>query len=447
MGELTCAVGLPANLTAEKTILGAVLLDNGQYYAAAEMVEPDDFSLDSHRRIFLRMGELLDLGRPVDGVSLCEELARNKEIEMVGGWSYVADLTSGVPRRVVIREYARIVKDKSLLRQLIGISDAAISRASDQSSPALEVLGAAMEQMEQAAATLRTGAKEIAETLPGTLMRFMEEARSPKGEILGANLLTPEIDNLTSGIMPGELCLIAGRPGQGKTEAAIQIAVRNARRGLRVHFQSLEMSRTQLERRLLRYMARVEVRKARDPRTLFPNEIRAITDAADELVGLPLSIDDEHELTTTDFRSRSVLAAKRWKADLLILDYGQLLLVPRAKNAVEEAKKQAEALRHIARDYCRTVAVAQLRRAPPQDMNKYPDMEDILGSSSWEQAAQIILLLHRTREEKLYTGEDFCFLAKMRELQQLDKFGIKANPWGGFVDRYTETAPHWSERQ
>jgi replicative DNA helicase len=142
------------------------------------------------------------------------------------------------------------------------------------------------------------------------------------------------------------------------------------------------------------------------------------------------------------------LAAKRWKAELLIVDYAQLLLVPKARTIIEATPRQAETLRHIARDYCRTVAMAQIRRAPPTDLNRYPDIEDILGSSAFEQAAQIILLLHRTRKEKEYTGEDFCFLGKMRELQALGAFGIRAERWGEFRDRFEEPEPKviWSER-
>ena len=135
--------GLPANIDAEKTILGAILLDNAAHAEAAERLQPDDFSLDSHRRIFLRMGELINAQRAVDIVTLSNELARAKEIEAVGGVAYLASLTEGLPRRPVIEEYIRIVKDKSLLRKLMLICSAAIARAADQSETALEVLGAA----------------------------------------------------------------------------------------------------------------------------------------------------------------------------------------------------------------------------------------------------------------------------------------------------------------
>src|SRR5579863_3366869 len=117
---LTLDTGLPANIDAEKTILGAVLLDNTAHSEAAEKIDADDFSLDSHRRIFLRMSDLMNSQRAVDIVTLAEELARHKEVESVGGVAYLASLTEGLPRRPVIEEYIRIVKDKSLLRRLMG---------------------------------------------------------------------------------------------------------------------------------------------------------------------------------------------------------------------------------------------------------------------------------------------------------------------------------------
>src|SRR5208282_3682304 len=131
--------GLPANIDAEKTILGAILLDNAAHSEAAEKLDSSDFSLDSHQRIFLRMSDLMNAQRAVDIVTLANELARYKEIETVGGVAYLASLTEGLPLRPVIEDYIRIVKDKSLLRKLMTISSAAIARAADQSDTALDV--------------------------------------------------------------------------------------------------------------------------------------------------------------------------------------------------------------------------------------------------------------------------------------------------------------------
>src|SRR6202008_1772199 len=135
--------GLPASIDAERSILGAILLENHSYNEAAERIGAEDFALDSHRRIFSRMAELIDAGRAVDIVTLAEELAKRKEVEAVGGVAYLASLTEGLPRRLSIEEYVRIVKDKSLLRQLINICSTAITRAADQGEEAFDVLNAA----------------------------------------------------------------------------------------------------------------------------------------------------------------------------------------------------------------------------------------------------------------------------------------------------------------
>jgi len=442
--------GLPANIDAERTILAAVLLDNTAFYEIQEMgLREDDFSLDSHRRIWLRMCGLMDAERAVDTVTLSQALSSHKEIEAVGGWAFVSSITDGIPRRPSIRDYLHIVRDKALARRLMEISSLAIARAADGMDTGAEIAASMSEQILAANAQTIQHAKPVSETIVDAAAQFEMEADAPQGRVLGAHLLTPDIDRLTCGLMPEELCLLAGRPGSGKTEAGLQIALSNARRGLRVHIQSLEMRTRQLHRRLWRLIAHVSVSAMRDPRCLTPEQRQAVRMAQEELADLPISIDETHELTVTDFRSRAVLAAKRWKADLIVVDYSQLLLVPRSKSIIEAAPKQAETLRHIARDYCRTVALAQIRRAPPMDLNRYPDIEDILGSSAFEQAAQVILMLHRTREEKRYTGEDYCFLGKMRELQQLQPFGINAMPWGEFTDRYSDKqpAPHWSERE
>jgi len=145
--DLALDTGMPANIDAEKTILGAILLDNAAHAEAAEKIDADDFSLDSHRRIFQRMSELIDTQRAVDIVTLANELSRYKEVESVGGVAYLASLTEGLPRRPVIEEYIRIVKDKSLLRKLMLICSAAIARAADQSQDAIGVLDITEQQL------------------------------------------------------------------------------------------------------------------------------------------------------------------------------------------------------------------------------------------------------------------------------------------------------------
>src|SRR6516165_4100402 len=215
--------GLPANIDAEKTILGAILLDNAAHSEAAEKIEAEDFSLESHRRIFMRMTELMDSQRAVDIVTLANELARNKEVESVGGVAYLASLTEGLPRRPVIDEYIKIVKDKSLLRRLMAICSAAIARAADQSETALEVLGAAEAQLLEVSEKGIVRGLEPLDVIVQNSFGSIDNLYKNSRAVTGLPTDFTELDNMTSGLQKGELVIIAARPSMGKTAFAINI--------------------------------------------------------------------------------------------------------------------------------------------------------------------------------------------------------------------------------
>ena len=251
--------GLPANVDAEKTILGAILLDNAAHAEAAEKLDADDFSLDSHRRIYLRMTELMNESRAVDIVTLANELSRMKEIESVGGVAYLASLTEGLPRRPVIEEYIRIVKDKSLLRRLMLICSTAIARAADQGESALDVLGAAEAQlMEVSEKGVTQGLQrldQIVEHSFGTIDNLYKESK----EVTGLATDFTQFDIMTSGLQKGELIILAARPSMGKTALAINIAQNAAiNHQATVAIFSLEMSKESLLRRMLSSQAWVD---------------------------------------------------------------------------------------------------------------------------------------------------------------------------------------------
>ena len=220
--NLSLDTGLPANLDAERTILGAILLDNAAHSEAAEKLEADDFSLDSHRRIFLRMSELINSQRAVDIVTLSNELARFKEIETVGGVAYLASLTEGLPMRPVIDEYVRIVKDKSLLRRLMAICSAAIARAADQSETALEVLGAAeTELLEVSERGVTHGFQSLDQIVAhsfGTIDNLYKESR----EVTGLATHYTVLDQMTSGSAEGRAGHYCGAAFDGQDGAGDQ---------------------------------------------------------------------------------------------------------------------------------------------------------------------------------------------------------------------------------
>src|ERR1700755_2275135 len=241
--DVSLGRGLAASVEAERSILGAILLDNHAYNEAAEKLRAEDFSLDSHRRIYSRMSELIDGRRAVDIVTLAEELARRKEVEAVGGVAYLASLTEGLPRRPSIEEYVRIVKDKSLARQLINICGTAITQAVDQSEEALNVLNAAesglLEVTEKGITRGFAGIPEIVRASFGTIDNLYKEGR----EVTGLTTHFDEFDRMTSGLQKSELTIIAARPSMGKTAWAINIAQNAAEQGgTVVAIFSLEMS-------------------------------------------------------------------------------------------------------------------------------------------------------------------------------------------------------------
>ncbi len=260
--ELTMEAGLPANIDAEKTILGAILLDNAAHAEAAEVLKAEDFSLDSHRRIFLRMSELMDTGRTVDIVTLANELARYKEIEAVGGVAYLASLTEGLPRRPVIEDYVRIVKDKSMLRRLMGICSAAIAKAADQSQDAIGVLDETESQLLEVSEAGLTQGLQPLDVIVRDSFGTIDNLYKQSHEVTGLATSFYELDRMTSGLQKGELIIIAARPSMGKTALAINIAQNAA-----VHHQavvavfSLEMNKESLLRRMLAAQARVDQRK------------------------------------------------------------------------------------------------------------------------------------------------------------------------------------------
>ena len=369
--DLTLDAGLPANVDAEKTILGAILLDNAAHAEAAEHIKPDDFSLDSHRRIFLRMGELIDSGRAVDIVTLSNELSRYKEVESVGGVAYLASLTEGLPRRPVIEDYIRIVKDKSLLRRLMGICSSAIAKAADQSQEAISVLDETEAQLlEVSDSGLTLGLQQIDAIVRdsfGSIDNLYKQARDVTGLATGFT----DFDRMTSGLQKGELIVIAARPSMGKTALAINIAENAAvRYQATVAIFSLEMSKESLLRRMLASQASVDQRKLQTG--FIPREDQAkLQDALGLLVDSRIFIDDSAGASLAEMRAK----ARRLKQnagglDLVVIDYLQLMsaTVPGSKkgyeNRVQEVSAISRGLKAMAKELkVPVVALSQLSRS------------------------------------------------------------------------------------
>jgi replicative DNA helicase len=397
---------LPANVDAEKTILGAILLDNAAHAEAAEKISDEDFSLDSHRRIFQRMTDLMNAQKAVDIVTLANELARFKEIESIGGVAYLASLTEGLPRRPVIEEYIRIVKDKSLLRKLMLICSAAIARAADQGESALGVLDETeaklLEVSEKGLVQGFQSLDQIVQNSFGTIDNLYKQSR----EVTGLATGFIDFDRMTSGLQKGELIIIAARPSMGKTALAINIAQNAAlsSSNAKVAVFSLEMSKESLLRRMLATQAGVDQRKLQTG-FLPSGDHEKLQNALSQLVESRIFIDDSAGISLAEMRAK----ARRLKQnasglDLVVVDYLQLMsaTVPSSgkrnyENRTQEVSAISRGLKALAKELnVPVVACSQLSRASERrGDDKRPFLSDLRESGSIEQDADVVAFIHR----------------------------------------------------
>jgi replicative DNA helicase len=404
LSDVSLDRGLPASVEAERSILGAILLDNHAYNEAAEKLRAEDFSLDSHRRIYSRMAELIDAQRAVDIVTLAEELARRKEVEAVGGVAYLASLTEGLPRRPSIEEYVRIVKDKSLARQLISICGTAIIHATDQTDEALVVLDAAesglLEVSERGITRGFVGIPEIVKTSFGSIDNLYAQQR----EVTGLATHYVQFDKMTSGLQASDLIIIAARPSMGKTAWAINIAENAAvRDGKVVAVFSLEMSKESLLRRMLASNALVSMQKIQTG--FIPKADRGkLMEALERLVESKIFIDDTPAIALSEMRAKARrLQRQQGHLDLIVIDYLQLMTAStigagkRYENRTQEVSAISRGLKALAKELrVPVVALSQLSRASEaRGGDKKPMLSDLRESGSIEQDADVVAFIHR----------------------------------------------------
>jgi replicative DNA helicase len=445
--DLTLEQGMPANIDAEKTILGAILLDNAAHSEAAEKLEAEDFALDSHRRIFLRMSQLMDTQRAVDIVTLANELSRFKEVESVGGVAYLASLTEGLPRRPVIEEYIRIVKEKSLARKLMAICSLAIARAAEGSDPIIDVLGGAESELLKATEnSLAYGFQsldQIVQNSFGSIDNLYKQSR----EVTGLATDFTEFDRMTSGLQKDELIIIAARPSMGKTALAINIAQNAAvNHGAIVAVFSLEMSKESLLRRMLASQAWVDQRKLQTG-FLGREDHAKLQNALGQLVESRMFIDDTAGISLTEMRAKARrLRQTHGGLDLVVVDYLQLMsaTVPSTgkksyENRTQEVSAISRGLKALAKElHVPVVALSQLSRASERrGDDKRPMLSDLRESGSIEQDADVVAFIHResyyNRTEELSEADK----AKSEIIIAKQRNGPTDTVYLNFVSKYT----------
>jgi replicative DNA helicase len=403
--------GLPASLEAERTILGAILLDNQSCNEAAEKLSPDDFYLDSHRRIYGRMLDLNETGKAIDIITLTEELSRKKEVESVGGVAYISSLIDGVPHQPSIEQYVKIVKDKSLLRNLIHASSNAIAKAMEQRDTAEEIIESAESAIFQIAEDrINQGFQNIPQIVKSSFGSI--DALVNRGHrITGLETHYEKLDEMTSGLQKSDLVIIAARPSMGKTAFAINIAENAAVRDKKVvAVFSLEMSQESLLLRMLCSQSHVDSHRLRTGFTSREDHAK-LAAGLEALAQAPIFIDDTPGISLSEMRAKvRRLQQSQERIDMIIVDYLQLMSAQRSDgksftNRNEEVSAISRGLKALAKEMrVPVVALSQLSRAPEgRTGNNRPQLSDLRESGAIEQDADLVAFIFR---EEVYKQDD-----------------------------------------
>jgi len=400
--EATLERPLPNNLDAERSILGAILLDNNALNTAIEALKAEDFFLPQHRHVFQQMIALGESQHAIDLVTLTEELHRHGELEAAGGAPYLASLTDGVARVTNVEHYARIVKEKAMLRNLIHATHNIQQRAFDGEDGADAILdGAESSIFALAEDRIKAGLlpmKEIVHDNFDRLEKIFKEGKSITGISTGYG----ELDKLLSGLQPSELIILAARPSQGKTALALNLAENIALRGgLPVAIFSLEMSKESLLQRLVASVGQVDAHKFRSGH-LSREDWRRMTDALGTIANAPLWVDDAGSISVLEIGAK----ARRLKRDkglsLLVVDYLQLITGRgRFNSRQEEVASISRGLKGLAKELQIPVLVlSQLTRAPERD-ERGPQLSDLRESGAIEQDADVVMFIYRPNWGKM----------------------------------------------
>jgi len=428
--------GMPASPDAERSILGAIVLENAHYQEAASAgLEPEDFSLDSHRKIYSRMQAMCAENRPVDLVTLVEELAKRKEVAAIGGVAYIASLTEGLPRRVSIEEYVRIVREKAMLRATIRTADHMTTRAADQSEDVETILADADQLIREIAnRAVAEGFQTPTEVIASRYesLDAFAFAKQRRGSVFSG---WGSVDGMLHGFKPKDLIIIAARPSMGKTAWAVNVATDAViKQGKTVGIFSLEMSSESLLHRMAAGMGRYDSRR-RERDWLTNEEKQRMLEALGAILDSALYIDDTGALTMLKLRARAHrLKQQKGALDLIMVDYLQLL-DPGAKkeNRTQEVSYISRGLKSLAKELdVPVIALSQLSRKSEERADKRPLLSDLRESGSIEQDADVVAFLHRPEYYDKFDislkGMAEFIIAKQRE-----------GPVGMVPMHYTET--------
>ena len=386
----------PHNEEAERSVLGAVMLNKDVLSDVLEEVTADDFYNESHREIFRAIWNLYNENTAVDMLTVCEELKKRKALDMAGGRAYIATLTAEVPSTANAVEYAKIVAEKATLRQMIKTTEDITEKGYDAKMAAGEILDYAESSIFKIAQKRQKNDYSKIQDVLLTNIKLIDAAAQNKDKIVGIPTGFKDIDEKTSGLQRSDLIIVAARPAMGKTAFALNIAQQSAvKAGSSVMIFSLEMSKEQLGQRLLAMQARVEIQKLKQG-DLDRKDWDRITMALDELNNTKIVIDDTPGISIMEMRNKCRRLKAEQGLDLVVVDYLQLMsLQGKTDNRQQEISTISRNLKLLAREIeCPVIVLSQLSRAPEQRQDHRPVLSDLRESGSIEQAADIVIFLY-----------------------------------------------------
>jgi replicative DNA helicase len=390
----------PQNLEAEQSVLGSILLDNEAYAQLEGMLRPEHFYKEGHRKIYRAFERLHQRGEPMDLVTLTEELRQSGELEAIGSVPYLIGLADSVPTAAYAENYAKIVLEKAVLRELIAASGQIMQTAYDQAMPLEQVLDKAEASIFDLSSNKRTHHFAGMGSLVHDTFEHIQELFNSPDPVSGLRTGFKELDLLTAGLQPSSLNVLAARPSMGKTALALTIGLNAALREKQtVGVFSLEMSAVQLVMRMLCSEARVDMSRVKSGQ-LSDRDFQRLANTAGQMSEVKLFIDDSADLSAMELRSRARRLMAEHSLGLIIVDYLQLMHAG-AKTSVGENRQQeisviSRSLKALARELDIPVLVlSQLSRAVESRPNKRPMLSDLRESGAIEQDADLVMFIYR----------------------------------------------------
>ena len=415
----------PHSEPAERSVLGSILIDRDCYYKVSDFIKPEDFYSPAHKEIYTAMFELAKESQPIDIVTVAERLKSRKALDAAGGRAYLSGLSQEVPTTANAVQYAKIVAEKAVLRNLISASSDIVEKSYAENVDSQLMLDHAEQTIFEIAGSRQHNQFSSLKEVLDQNIKNIHEIEANGGRLPGIPSGFSDLDRKTSGFQNSDLIILAARPSMGKSAFALNVAQHAAlKQGKRVVIFSLEMSKEQLGMRLLAMEARVDSNKLRTG-SLTAEDWESISDAAQRFADADIIIDDTPGIGVMEMRNKCRRIGQEKPIDLVIVDYLQMMSADKVgsgENRQQEVSQISRYLKQLARELrCPVIVLSQLSRAVEQRQgDKRPILSDLRESGAIEQDADVVMFLfnedYYNRNKEGYEPKNLCevLLAKQR---------------------------------